>query len=389
MKNSLIHHIRQVFEALKIDAEFSVYDSAKDKLPTWLMGIELTHEFVVCCGAAFEKDKLQGFIHKDISEANNHYFWFEGERIKSEIIRYESIVESTIIQPKEKLKAKTRLSSWLDNFIFNNLHAEYAPDFQRFEYNLNLQHEDNLKYLGTYFPRSYAESFCIFENLFRNEVIKLQYSKLTEVNILSVGCGTGGDIVGLLTVVNKHFSSIKKVNVVAIDGNKDALNILSQILQQLKQQFRKDITLTTKQVVFDTITSIDIKSLFNFIVTSKMINEIINRGKGRCDNSYYNFAYAYAPLLKENGIMMLLDVTTKVGVSDFCPILLNKQINQFVYECPEYASIIPIPCTEKDNCQMQCFSQKEFTVTHSRFSNDKSRVSYRILVKKLFHKGCY
>lgn len=387
MKNALIQHIKQIFEALEINVGFSVYDSVKDILPSSLQNIELTHEFVVCCDATFEKNKLQSFIHKDIFETNNCYFWFEGEKIKSEEIHHESIVESPHIQPKEYLKSRTRLSSWLDSFIFNNLHAEYAPDFQRFEYNLDLQHEDNLKYLGTYFPRSYAETFCIFENLFCNVSIKSQYSTLTEVSILSVGCGTGGDIIGLLTVINKHFSSINKVNVVAVDGNEDALNILSQIVQQLKQQFPKEITLSSKQVVFDNITSIDINSSFNFIVTSKMINEIINRGKGRLDNSYYDFANAYAPLLKENGIMMLLDVTTKVGTSEFCPILLNRQINQFIHERKEYVSIIPIPCADNDNCLMQCFSQKEFTVTHSQFSNDKSRVSYRIVVKKDFLQG--
>ena len=385
MKNALIQHIKQIFEALQIKAEYSVYDSANDSLPDWLQDIELTHEFVVCCSDSFEKDKLQEFIHKDIFKVGNHYYWFEGDRkecpTQTDDIVVEPIVETSLFQPKENLKAKTRLSSWLDNFIFNNLHAEYAPDYQRFEYNLDLQHEDNQKYLGTYFPRSYAETFCVFDNLFCNETLKSKFAQLTEVSVLSVGCGTGGDIMGLLTVINKHFASIKKVNVLAIDGNKDALDILTQIIQQFNCQFRKEVALITKQVVFDKITSIDTTSSFDFIITSKMINEIINRGKGHLDNSYYDFAEAYAPLTKENGILMILDVTTKVGVSEFCPILLNRQINRFVHEHPDFVSIIPIPCAEKENCHEQCFSQKEFSVTHSKFANDKSRVAYRIIVR--------
>ncbi|MBR5777321.1 MAG: hypothetical protein IKY22_02485 [Bacteroidales bacterium] len=386
MKNSLIQHIRNVFNALKIEEEYFVYDSLNDILPDWLEKEELTHEFVICCNVGFDKERLQQFIHKEIFKIDNHYYWFEGSGIKPIKSLNDNIVETSPISSIEKLKAQTRLPSWLDNFIFGTLCAEYAPDFQRFEYNLNLQHEDNLKYLGTYFPRSYAETFCIFDNLFCNNVIKKTYEQLTEVNILSVGCGTGGDLIGLLTVINKYFASIKRINIVAVDGNEDALNILSQIVERFEQQFHKEINLTAKQIFFDEIIGVDVKSSFDFIITSKMINEIINNGKGAFNNSYYDFAKVYSPMIKDTGILMILDVTTKVGVSGFCPILLNQQINRFVYEHSDYVSLIPIPCIEKENCQVQCFTQKEFSVSHSKFENDKSRVAYRIIVKKSFYK---
>ena len=135
-------------------------------------------------------------------------------------------------------------------------------------------------------------------------------------------------------------------------------------------------------MIFDKISAIDINASFDFIITSKLINEIINIGNGNLDNSYYDFAKAYSPMLKIDGFMLILDVTTKVGASIFCPILLNRQVNQFVSEHTDFVSIIPIPCSNKGDCQEQCFSQIEFTVTHSMFENDKSRVAYRILVKK-------
>ena len=386
MKNALIQHIRQIFEVLKINAEYSVYDSVNDILPDWLKADSLTYEFVVCCDAIFDKEKLQGFIHKDIFEICSKYIWFEGEIVKNKENHQSDIMVETLcpIQPKENLKTKTRLSSWLDNYIYDKLNAEYAPDFQKFEYNLNLSHEDNLKYLGTYFPRSYAETFCVFDNIFANDIIKSKFSILTELNILSVGCGTGGDVVGLITVINKHFASIKKINIVAIDGNKDALAILSDIISKAGLQFRKEVVIDTKQVVFDTINSIETNISFDFVITSKMINEVINKGKGRFDNSYYDFAKIYSPMLKAYGMMMILDVTTKIGNSEFCPILLNRQINKFVYEHQDFASILPIPCAVKENCQEQCFSQKEFYVSHSRFANDRSRVAYRILARRTF-----
>lgn len=180
---------------------------------------------------------------------------------------------------------------------------------------------------------------------------------------------------------------IKKINIFAIDGNEDALIILSQIVSQASNHLHKEVFITTHKVVFDEIRAIDAIPSFDFIITSKFINEIINRGEGRYDNSYYIFVSAYSPFLKEDGVMMILDVTTKVGTSDFCPILLNKQVNQFVCENSDFTSIIPIPCTERNNCQAHCFSQKEFIVSHSKASNDKSRVAYRILVRKPFAQG--
>ena len=384
MKGSLIQHIKQIFDALQINAEYSVYDTANDLLPDWVKSIKQTHEYIVCCNATFEKESLQEFIHKEILTADEHFYWFEGERVESEVQTNDTRIEQLRPAPcpQKNLKVKTRLPSWLDNYIFSSLNAEYSPDFQKFEYNLNLQYEENLKYLGTYFPRSYAETFCIFDNLFCNKALHSKYAQKTDVSVLSVGCGTGGDIIGLLTAINKHFSTIKKLNVVAVDGNEAALNILSQIIQQASRQFHKEVALTIKQVVFDSIISIDIDLSFDFIITSKMINEILNKGKGHLDNSYYDFVETYSPMLSEKGVMMILDVTTKVGVSEFCPILMNRQINQFVFDHPDFVSIIPIPCSGKKNCQTQCFSQKEFAVTHSKFTSDKSRVAYRILVKR-------
>lgn len=382
MKSSLQQHIRNIYTVLNINADFQVIDTEKDEIPQLLDNILVTNKYIVLSDAVTAKDLLASFIGKEIFQLDNCIYWFEGESIINNE-QHNNVIEDILPKrPIEKLKVQTRLPSWLDNFIFKTLQAEYAPDHQRFEYNLDLTYEDNKKYLGTYFPRSYAETFCIFDNIFCNDVIKSKYSQQTEVNILSVGCGTGGDILGLLTAINKHFASIKKINIVAIDGNDNALTTLSQIISQAHLQFHKEIVIETKQIIFDTITSACIKTYFDFIITSKMINEIINKGEGRLDNSYYDFAKIYSPMMKVYGIMMILDVTTKVGGSDFCPILLNRQINRFVYEYSDFVSIIPIPCSKKENCQAQCFSQKEFTVSHSRYTNDKSRIAYRILVRK-------
>lgn len=53
------------------------------------------------------------------------------------------------------------LPQWLDNLIFEQFGAKYCrsnADMTVIDWDKN----DVLNYLGTYFPRSYAESYCIF-----------------------------------------------------------------------------------------------------------------------------------------------------------------------------------------------------------------------------------
>ena len=69
---------------------------------------------------------------------------------------------------------KVVLPTWLDTLIFNDLSANYCrqnKDMVVLEWNF----DDIKKYLGTYFPRSYAESFCIFSNFF-STLIPQHYS---------------------------------------------------------------------------------------------------------------------------------------------------------------------------------------------------------------------
>lgn len=388
MKNVLTRHIGEIFNSLGLTSSFEVFDCCNDKLPQWTKNIQLTHEYIVCCQDKSFKQRLQAFIGKDILENGKYLYWFEGERI----IEPDSsqINEQFIIEEDEKieyLKTDTRLPAIIDDFIFNNLKAIYAPDFQRFEYNLDLTGEEIRKYLGTYFPRSYAESFCIFDNIFQNDVYQKIIADVKTLSILSVGCGTGGDIIGLITAIEKHFPIVSEINIFAIDGNNEALAILEQIIYKVQNRSSKKINLKTKQTVFSSISEFlienDNNQTFDYILSFKFVCEIISMGKGKLDNSYYDFVMKFLPLLSEKGICLLLDVTTKPKHTTYNPILMNKQVNQALRELNEFETLLPIPCsTYSENCYVDCFQQKTFTITHSKHTNDKSKVAYRVIVPK-------
>ena len=61
---------------------------------------------------------------------------------------------------------RVELPQDLDDYIFKNLGAIYSKSGPVFVSN-RWDRAKTLEYLGTYFPRSYSESFCIFQIIFR------------------------------------------------------------------------------------------------------------------------------------------------------------------------------------------------------------------------------
>ena len=390
MKAELKKYISEIFSVLEITETFEVLDCVNDVMPEWTNRVLLTHEFLIYCGQLSDKVKLQNFLGKEIYLHENFTYWFEGERI----IEYETpkqefseILENYIETEIDYLKTETRLPIWLDDFIFNQLDAEYAPDFERYDYNLDLTEEENKKYLGTYFPRSYAESFCIFDNIFQNKKFQKVLSQKECLSVLSVGSGTGGDLTGLITVIEKYCPKISEINVWALDGNKEALSILEKVIEKFSVQHSKSIKLKTIQSVFDSVAQIEIQQIsehtFDFILSFKMICEIISAGKGKDDNSYYDFIMKFAPMLSASGLCVLLDVTTKIEHNNtYNPILKNRQVNQALRKLKDYQTLLPLSCSSNEkNCEQQCFTQQKFYVSHKRKANDMSKVSYRVIGK--------
>lgn len=384
MKEVIIKYVSDILTSLNITTPFEVFECKVDILPEWTKQIQITHEYLICCGEIIEKNRLQSFIGKSILEYNNTVFWYEGDFIlERDKVEFEFLYD----KPQKEidyLKTETRLPTFLDDFIFNQLNAKYAPDYNRFDYNLDLTKEENQIYLGTYFPRSYAESFCIFDNIFQNIDYIRKISENNSVNILSVGCGTGGDLIGLITIIEKYCQEISEINIWALDGNTEALSILERIIDKFKNISSKKINIRIVRSKFKSICDIDLIQInelnFDFIISFKLICEIISMGEGRLDNSYYDFIHKFVPMLSENGLCVLLDVTTKPQHTTYNPILMNRQVNQALRELKSYKTLLPISCElYSSDCYFDCFCQKTFTVTHSSYAKDKSKVAYRII----------
>lgn len=389
MKESLLQITKQIVDAIGIAVvEIQVYEE-NDTLPEILDSILFQSEYLVCVwipcnNAAIAKEQYENFLHKPVILLINHQSiilcWFEGFNRKNSTEIPKSKIENINNNETDRieiLKNTSILPTWLQQRIFEKHNAQYSPDHQRYDKNLNLSDEELKVYLGTYFPRSYGECFCVFDNIFESK----QYSNIAskeEINILDIGCGTGGNLMGLLVAINKYSIATKKVNIVAIDGHTNALNILSDLLFEFSNKATFSINLTTETQSIVSVKDLDwvLDSEYDFIMSFKMGCELIAEGNA---DFYYDLTKFCLPLLSKTGLFFLLDVTTKVGIT-YNPILMNIQVNRAIRELAGYKTLVPVTCGEfEKECKELCFTQRTFNISHSLKKNDKSRVTYRIL----------
>ena len=386
---------RIVSLSLKLDKfTVKILDGKKASLSFVSHGITLTHEYVVTISADGICEycaKLTKFTNHDVKAiSSNIIFWEEGERFATE---GDSLSDVVVERQPEKLsetqsnvcfrKTKTILPHWLDKKIFNDYQAIYAPDHDRYEYNLDLNELELKVYLGTYFPRSYAEMFCIVDNLMQNKFLK-ETMEQNEISVLDCGCGTGGEILGLITAIGKHLP-YGKINITAIDGNNGALAILKNLVE-CNPNKNVQVELNTFIQTLSTIEDVEElafeKKNFHFVLCDKIVCELISK-EVLPTNAYAIMAKKLATFLHENGLLIVLDVTTKDEHSGyFYPQLMNHEINDYVHKSRTIETLLPLSCACHDGCRDLCFMQQTFRVSHSHKSNDESRVCYRVLCKK-------
>lgn len=285
------------------------------------------------------------------------------------------------------------LPKWLDKIIYTDFGAIFEPHPQDVVYNPDQPYEFVRIYLGTYFPRSYAEAFCIVNNLFENEKYLSSIYALEEVNILDFCCGTGGEIIGLIDVLQSKLPNLRRINIDAFDANPDAIRFLYHLIESVINSGNIRIEINTnpqglfvssEQELSDLVNLTNVR--YHFIVSFKALNEFIQHGTFKDKNVYSLISSYFLPLLSDVGVLILSDVATKLKNSGhFYPQILNAGINSFINSCNnEFKTLFPYPCYLHEMTCNGCYMQDIFTISHSRKKNDVSKVAYRILCRKKF-----
>lgn len=358
----------------------------------------IDHEFVVLLKgriAPDQEERLYRFLQKDVTRISDGFlYWQTGERIVPQteegILDENPNIEETANIPSDVTLADVDFPKWLDKYLFSDLGAKYSPNHSRFEYNLNLNTGEIKVYLGTYFPRSFVEVKSIFEEFSQNSNYLSLVGERTSVSILDLGCGTGGDIFGLLSFLEKYEPPLESVKLLAIDGNQIALRFFEKIMAEFKKHSRLKIDYRIGPVFIESENDLNLVSdvlsdKYDLILSCKAICEML--AKRRIKNkAYKQTASMLSSKLTDKGIMLIEDVTIKSPATEkFIPYMLNAELNEFVAENDEFATIYPTACKDKESkCINGCFFKKEIRVTHSAKNNDISKIIYRIIGKKPF-----
>lgn len=264
---------------------------------------------------------------------------------------------------------KIELPTWLDDYIFKELDARYCRCYKDMVV-IDWNKSNILNYLGTYFPRSYAESYTIFSNYFKEN--KQKYDTLKEINIFDFGCGTGGEIVGILFAINELLPNIEYVFIEAMDGNAESLRILEKVIN--KYSYYSRVSLEIK-VLYDKIDDFYdlaivnevLDKQFDFIITFKAICEFVTRQQFETRNPYEFFIITFAPKLSNLGLICITDITSYNEVSkNWLPIMMNKAIKN--------SKAILVKGNSGYN--------ESFMVSHSKKKNDLSKIAWRLLTQK-------
>lgn len=264
------------------------------------------------------------------------------------------------------MMTSVRLPEWLDDLIYNQMQAKYCPSYSDMT-NIDDDREKTLNYLGTYFPRSYAESYCIFTDYFKaNNAV---FADKNELSIFDFGSGTGGEIIGLLTVLNEQFPNLKNVRIVALDGNQYALKIYDIILDEISKRLSVKVTNHDAAVKIDDFYDLSIlnsvmKDNYDIIISFKAICEFVTKQQFEQHNPYEHIANFMLQKLKLGGIMLIEDVTTYSNTSqEWLPMMMNRGLS--ATKC----------CIVERNVGYN----QTYLITHTHKQCDKSKVAWRMI----------
>ena len=202
--------------------------------------------------------------------------------------------------------------SCFDVFIANHPGTDYSPDCGRVENNLNAKPHDANWYLGNYFPRSFVETFCIYDYIFSFGFDAVRGNK-SELTICDVGVGSGGATYGLIWALRKRLfgdDTFKKIRVIGLDGNQNALDIFMDLKSVIEGEWPIEFEYVTDRVRFTSASIIPMDKVTckaDFVITSKCLQEL---GHARQDiQALYERYFSEAQsIVSDDGLISVLEI---------------------------------------------------------------------------------
>lgn len=278
------------------------------------------------------------------------------------------------------------------DYLYDELGAEYQKSPSAVESNLENDTEKNLEYLGTYFPRSFVESYYIYSNLFDNEDIFEKYNKRSVIKVLDIGSGTGGSLFGLIQVLMEKFTG-KEIKVVSIEGNKNAVDLQVEIFKNLSLVLNCNnkvngsvytVKFNDKDELEKKLSTLGMDGTIDIMQSFKVVNEFYRRDYESNKGMYAHLLCLGNKWLKKSGILCIVDVTNKINNGEYASIMFNEEVKKYmcseeqdlVYVIPRCCAVNYKSCTKGNTC----FSKRTFQV-HFGDWVDKSKINCKVFIK--------
>lgn len=264
----------------------------------------------------------------------------------------------------------------LENFVLSlvrECRGLYAPDCERVKNTAGDSEEDLHRYLGTYFPRSFLETYDISSELFR-KIFGTSVRTDGELRILDLGCGLGGAAAGLVFAVLESFD-VREIIVDGFDANEVSLRIFKRIfasdsfaaaraaLRRLEVPGAKaEITVNQRcarirERHFDLLGD---DSKYDVILTSKMLNEL------PVERKYFRFLETYLPHLSENGLCFVIDVNDRREGRHISQCLSEETLS-FLGRHDGFECLLPPGCRDCAKRGLPCGGFNQFVCRDSNF----------------------
>lgn len=223
-------------------------------------------------------------------------------------------------KPKmEKFYPAGYVPSTFDDYIAACHGTEYRPDANRVNNNLHAVTHEAHWYLGNYFPRSFVESFCIYDYVLSHCLDEVRAGKDT-LTICDVGVGSGGATYGLIWALRKRLrgdASFKKIKVYGFDGNAPALRLFEGMKGILSDAWPIEYEFVTKQAHFSEgciLKQEAVAEKVDFVITSKCLQELV-RGTMGLESIYKTFLADAQNIISDNGLISVVEISAMERMS--------------------------------------------------------------------------
>lgn len=176
-----------------------------------------------------------------------------------------------------------RLPDWLDKYLFETIQARFHPVYSNMTV-IDWNKEQIRDYLGTYFPRSYVESYTIF---FRYLASSSKLMDTTDISILDFGSGTGGELFGLFQALKEKRPNITQIKVRVIEGNANALRSYERILCEWRKHTKRRLSVArplsklTTFMIWAFLTHCLLRSSTLYYLLKLCVNSLLNNSLRR------------------------------------------------------------------------------------------------------------